>query len=95
MKKILLIIIALFLASCNSLGTPIVTKMKLTVAAPDESMYACPVVKKFPEYRTLTEAQVAKLLVELHKNNLTCKSSMDALRKFIQEYKRIVEKQGA
>lgn len=91
--KPLVVILALFLASCNSMG-PIVTRTKLTVATPDESMYACPVVKKFPEYKTLTEAQVAKLIVELHKNNLTCRSSMDALRKFIQEYKRIVENQG-
>lgn len=82
MKKLLLL--GLLLAGCND-TQQVVTSYKYLVVHPDEAMYTCPVLKQFPDWRTLTDAQVAKTLVTLHKNNLTCKSSIESIRKFLKE----------
>lgn len=84
MKKIILLLAVVLLASCND-QTQVVQSYRHMVVHPDEAMYYCPVVKHFPNWRTLTDAQVAKLLVELQKNNLTCKSSIESIRKFLND----------
>lgn len=75
---------ALLLAGCND-TKQIVTSYKYMVVHPDEAMYYCPVLKNFPDWKTLTDAQVAKTVVQLHKNNLTCKSSIESIRKFLND----------
>lgn len=75
---------ALLLAGCND-TKQIVTSYKYMVVHPDEAMYNCPVLKNFPDWKTLTDAQVAKTVVQLHKNNLTCKSSIESIRKFLND----------
>lgn len=83
MKKLVLLL-ALLVAGCND-TKQVVTTYKYLVVHPDEAMYACPVLKEFPSWKTLTDAQVAKLLVQLHRNNLTCKSSIESIRKFLND----------
>ena len=85
MKKFILLF-ALLLAGCND-TKQVVTTYKYLVVHPDEAMYVCPVIKEFPNWKTLTDAQVAKLVVQLHKNNLTCKSSIESIRKFLNDAK--------
>jgi hypothetical protein len=55
-------------------------------------MYHCPVLKEFPDWKTLTDAQVAKTVVTLYKNNLTCKSSIESIRKFLKDADAINKK---
>ena len=83
MKKLVLLF-ALLLAGCNE-PQQVITTYKYLVVHPNEAMYACPVLKEFPDWRTLTDAQVAKTIVQLHKNNLTCKSSIESIRKFLKD----------
>lgn len=83
MKKLVLLF-ALLLAGCNE-PQQIVTSYRYLVVHPDEAMYNCPVLKQFPDWKTLTDAQVAKVIVQLHKNNITCKSSIESIRKFLNE----------
>lgn len=83
MRKLILLL-ALLLAGCND-TQQVVTSYKYLVVHPDEAMYNCPVLKQFPDWKTLTDAQVAKTLVTLQKNNLTCKSSIESIRKFLKE----------
>ncbi len=90
MKKIL--ILALFLAGCNS--TQLVTTKEYTVVKPDQSMYNCPVIKQWPKWNTLKDSEVAKLVVELHKNNLTCKSSIESIRTFLDKADETLKKGG-
>ena len=86
MKKIILI--CLLLAGCNE--TQILTTTKYMVVHPAEAMYYCPVLKEFPDWRKLTDAQVAKTVLFLYKNNLTCKSSIESIKEFLaQEEKRL------
>lgn len=82
--KYLLIIAMLFLAGCND-TKQVVTTYKWMVVHPDEAMYYCPVITKFPDWKTLTDSQVAKTILTLHKNNLTCKSSIESIRKYLKE----------
>ena len=90
MKKIIPLLVAILLASCNS-QEQIVTSYKYMVAHPSEAMYYCPVVKQFPKWQTLTDAQVAKLIVQLQKNNLTCKSSIESIRNFINNADKLTK----
>lgn len=86
MKKIILI--CLLLAGCNE--TQVLTTTKYMVVHPAEAMYYCPVLKEFPDWRKLTDAQVAKTVLLLYKNNLTCKSSIESIKEFLdKEEKRL------
>lgn len=91
MKLIIPLLVAALLAGCNS-QEQIVTTYKYMVVHPDEAMYNCPVLKNFPNWKTLTDAQVAKTVVQLHKNNLTCKSSIESIRKFLNNADQTIKK---
>lgn len=92
MKKILFLIAALFLAGCNS--QQVVTTYKYMVVHPDEAMYNCPVLKQWPKWNTLKDSEVAKLVVQLHKNNITCKSSIESIRTFLDKVDQTLKKGG-
>jgi hypothetical protein len=86
MKKILLLAAVLGLAACNPNDpASLITTYKYVVVHPDEAMYTCPVLKTFPKWNTLTDAQVARVIGELYKNNITCKSSIESIRKFLDD----------
>lgn len=89
MKKLLLL--TLLLAGCND-PQQVVTSYKYLVVHPDEAMYNCPVLKQFPNWKTLTDSQVARTLVILHKNNLTCKSSIESIRTFLNDSDKRLKK---
>jgi len=80
----------LLLSACAS-DPVVVTSTKYRVVIPEESMFACDTVSQFPEARTLTDLQVARLLVELHQNNVRCKNSVQAIRQFLDDAKIRVE----
>jgi len=82
MKKYI-ILLALLISGCND--HQVIQTSKWMVVHPSEAMYYCPVLKQFPDWRNLTDSQVAKLLVQLHKNNITCKSSIDSIKNFLEE----------
>lgn len=89
MKKYI-IILALLVSGCNE--TQVIQTKKWMVVHPSEAMYHCPVLKQFPDWRTLTDSQVAKLVVQLQKNNITCKSSIESIRKFLKDSDVIIKK---
>lgn len=91
MKKFVIIPLTLLLIGCNS-TTQNVVSTKLTVVTPDESLYTCPIVKQYPDPNKLTDIQVARLLVTLYQNNITCKNSIDAIKKFLDDSKASIEK---
>lgn len=93
MKKIILLVVAMLLVGCND-QSQVLTSYKYMVAHPSEAMYYCPVVKQFPNWKTLTDSQVAKLIVQLQKNNLTCKSSIESIRRFLNNTDAKLKKGG-
>jgi starvation-inducible outer membrane lipoprotein len=88
MKIILTSLAALTLAGCASLPAQVVTKTELQVYVPDRSMFYCQNVRRFPNPETLTDTQVAKLLVELHSKNTECQKNMNAIYKVLDEAKK-------
>ena len=87
MKK-LLILSCLLLAGCQTPLHLISAEYKV-VKAPAE-MYDCPVIKRFPNYETLTDQEVGTLILKLQRNNLTCKSSIDSIKKFYDDAEKTV-----
>jgi uncharacterized lipoprotein YajG len=88
MKK-LVILSALFLSGCQS--TQLIKTKEQVVILPSETMYNCPETVYYPKPDKLTELQVAKLLVELNKNNKICKNSIESIRRFLNESKAELE----
>lgn len=90
MKK--LVILPLLLVACGESDIQVVTKEKLVPIVPDDSMYICPVVKAFPDTKTLTDIQVARLIAQLYNNNMTCKNSMESIKKYVSQAKERLER---
>lgn len=88
MKYLIAIAAALTLAGCASKPPQVITKTELQVYVPDRSMFYCQNVRRFPNAETLTDAQVAKLLVELHSKNTECQKNMNAIYKTLEEAKK-------
>jgi len=91
--KILIAAFSTFaLAGCAALPAQVITKTELQVYVPEKTMFYCQNVRRFPNPDTLTDAQVAKLLVELHSKNTDCQKNMNALYKTLDEAKKKTEK---
>jgi hypothetical protein len=94
MRILLALIVTLSLAGCASAPPPqFITKTELQVLVPERTMFYCQNVRRFPNPETLTDVQVAKLLVELHSKNTECQKNMNAVYKFLDEAKKKTEKQ--
>lgn len=89
MKKLLLAIPFLFLAGCQS--SPMLIETKLAVVTPPAEMYNCPLEKRYPNWQTLNDVEVAKTIVRLYKNNRICKASIEAVEKYLNEAKARIE----
>ena len=86
MKVALFLASLFFLAACGS-DRPIITSSKLVAVMPQEHMFECNVVDTFPEPTTLTDLQVARILIQLYENNQVCRNSINALRTFLESAK--------
>ena len=92
MKKIIFLL-AIALAGCQtSDGQMLVTKQQVVIV-PSNSMYNCPTVAGLPDPKTLTDLQVARLLLDLNQINSVCKNSINSIKKYLEEEKKTVEKQ--
>ncbi len=87
MKPIIFpLVFMLALAGCQS-TTPQLIKRQLVVVTPPNDMYECPIEKKYPDWRSLNDVEVAKTVLKLHKNNIKCKASLEAIKKFLADAK--------
>ena len=89
MRKLLLAIPFLLLAGCQS--SPMLVQTKLAVVTPPAEMYTCPIEKRYPNWQTLNDVEVAKTIVRLYKNNMICKASIEAIEKYLNEAKARIE----
>lgn len=95
MKLLLAVIASLTLAGCaKELPPQFITKTEIRVVVPEKSMFYCQNVRRFPNPETLTDVQVAKLLVELHSKNTECQKNMNSVYKFLDEAKKTEKKDG-
>jgi PBP1b-binding outer membrane lipoprotein LpoB len=92
MRVLFAIAIALVLTGCAKAPPPqFITKTELQVYVPDKTMFYCQNVRRFPNPDTLTDVQVAKLIVELHKKNTECQKNMNAVYKTLDQAKKTAE----
>ena len=89
MKKVLLLA-TLTLAGCQT--AQVVTTEKQIVVLPSNNMYNCPTVESYPDPKTLTDVEVAKLIVELDRYNKICKNSIESIKSYLENAKKTVEK---
>jgi len=91
MIKYLFLLLPLFIIACSDPEVQVITKQKLVPVVPDAALYICPTVTRFPDTKTLTDIQVARLIAQLYSNNNICKNSLDSIRDFIEITKNKME----
>lgn len=84
--------LALALAGCGPEQGPVLISKQFVVPDVPSALYNCPIIRNYPEVARLTDRQVAQLIVELQRNNTTCKNSMEAIRSFLVRAKVTVQK---
>lgn len=89
--KMLRFIFCAALFGCSDPIAEIVTSQKYQVVMPPDTMFECPLVKTFPDSKTLTDIEVAKLLVTYRKTNVQCYNNSKALKEFLDNAKKTVE----
>jgi hypothetical protein len=92
MKQMIMAGIALVLTACGDIEPQIVIRDKLIVVDVPVGLYYCPVVTSYPNTANMTDIDVARLLVQLQRNNVTCFNSIEAIRNYLNESKKTVEK---
>ena len=93
MNKLVVISLALFVAGCHQ-SLEFYTPEYKVVKAPDY-LYNCPLSNKFPNPDKLTDQQVGDLILNLHKNNVTCKKSLDSIKKFYDDADQTTSKNNS
>lgn len=92
MKIVIAVLSSLFLVGCASTKPPqVITKTETKVIIPDRTMFFCKNVRAYPKSESLTDKEVAKLMVEMHKRNTECQKNMNNLYFFLEEAKKKAE----
>ena len=87
LSTISILVLLILLTSCTS-REMVLTETKPLVIKPPASMYNCPTIKTWPKTQGMTDVDVAKLILRLYRNNETCKHSLDAIQKYLDEAER-------
>lgn len=90
MKYLLITVSVMLLAACDP-PQPILVKPEAKVFVPDEQYFVCPTIDQFPDPATLSDGQVAALLINLDTNNRTCKESIQEIRRQLLAAKKSLE----
>jgi hypothetical protein len=89
MRPILILCLGLSLSGCMT-DQPVVQVTKPVVVDIPEAFYRCDSVK-LPDYRKLTDRQVAMLLVAFSRENDRCRRNLEAIRKLVGTAKGQIE----
>lgn len=93
MKKIALILMlgsSLALAGCKS-QTVTVGPTKTIVVVPPETLYNCRRVNLPTNWEVITNEEIAKLISTLVQTNEKCAMSLEKIRKYLTEAKKLHE----
>ncbi len=88
MRALILGLLAAILIGCAD--QQLITQTRQIVVMPPETLFECDLVE-LPESRSLTDNQVARLLVELRRMNITCRNNIQAIRTVLEDAKRTIE----
>jgi ABC-type microcin C transport system permease subunit YejE len=87
MKVIYGLLFLSLLSGCASNEEPLLVTQKNVTIIPDQSMYQCGDVTKFPDNNTLTDIQVASFVAEVYREYMRCHNSLYAVRDFLYKAK--------
>ena len=89
LKKIAPLFIAgLILSGCS--GDRIISsRSQVTIPQISPSLFVCPQIDRWPDPDELTDIQIARLLVELRRNNQICRNSLEAIKTFLERAREI------
>lgn len=90
MKKLLVLLSILLLTGCG--GTTFLTKEKPIVIIPDSQMFICDTIEQYPDPSTLTDIEVARVIIALKTDLEVCKNKLQTLKTFLEEAKKRIEK---
>ena len=93
MKYLMMILAMVVLGSCGDKEKPQLIVERPVVFVPNEALFQCPTVSEFPDPATLTDEDVAELLVRLDTYNRTCANSLSAVRRQLLDAKARLEQQ--
>lgn len=95
-KLAILAVIPLMLTACQTTDkTQVLTKTEFVATTLPKSLDNCPVMKKFPNVETLTDGQVANVLITLNSNNRKCRNSIDAIYSYHDKVTKDIESKKA
>lgn len=86
--KYLAIFALLALSGC---GTTFLTKEKPMVIMPDHTLFECPTTVSIPPAETLTDIQVAEIIIELKTNLEICANKNKSIEAFLTAAKKRLE----
>jgi hypothetical protein len=90
MRNILVIFSLLILTGCGQ--TIFLTKEKPIVIMPDKSMFQCPDTVVIPNIGSLTDVEVAQIIIELKTDLEVCRNKNKDIEMFLIEAKKRLEK---
>lgn len=74
------------IAGCTSVPkTVVIDNTKIVVIKPHKSLFNCPQLGAFPDYKTLTNKQVADIIAKLYKYHKICSINIKQIEKFIEQ----------
>jgi hypothetical protein len=85
-----LLFVALGLSACAPNNLNLIVKNSVVVMPPDNLM-KCPLISLPDEFATNNE--VATLIVNMHRNNVTCSTNMEGIKTFLKQAKTTIENQ--
>jgi|APCry1669189000_1035189.scaffolds.fasta_scaffold192722_1 hypothetical protein len=91
MKRIIFSLCLLLTACASQPQLQIVTKENHEVIVPPDNLFDCPIIDQFPDSKTITDIIVARLLINLQTNNIRCYNSMNSIKKFLENAKKVTE----
>jgi len=86
-KFVSIVLLSALLVGCVTTSDPLLIQTKIEVVVPPETLYRCPGVNipRGATLASLTEADVAKLLIALKGSNDTCRRSLQAIKNFLND----------
>lgn len=86
-KLVLTLVATLTLAACQTDQPTVITTTKYKVVMPPDVMWKCPTINNMPNPDTLTDAQIAHLLVQLEQSNEICRASIQQVKVYLNKAK--------
>lgn len=93
MKKLLILpLLSVALVGCAKKPAQTLVRTEQVVIIPDRTLFECPSIRRYPNPETLTDSQVAELMINLQSNNTKCQKNINAIWKTLQDNKAEIEK---